>query len=1104
MMKTFTRISALLALCCTLGFSTLHAQQTCLTLDMFDAFGDGWNNGEFQLYSFADNSLVGTLTLAAGDVGSGEICVDDGCYYIEMLPGDWPGEITWTLTGSDEGSIDGDANSSGVVVSVNSDCILGCTDIAASNFNPAATIDDGSCQFCAGGEQVIAINMFDSFGDGWNGATFFIIDDLGNIAMTGTLATGTEGSVVDCLDAGCYTFSVTGGTFPGEVSWTLTDGIGNIIFAGGANEEYGFSWAGQTGCVIPGCMDDTCNNYNPFATEDDGSCVCPPANDDCADAIALGCGQSVDGTTISANLDAVVADCGGIPITEPGVWYTFIGTGQQVTLSTCNSGGADTRITVFSGTCAGLVCVAANDDACGLSSQLTFSTINGFAYYVMLHEWSFAPNSGAGVAFTLEMTCIDCDDVPINDDCAFALPQPDNIPTPGNLCCSSPDDISDCMAFQTGYGVWFTMNSSDYDTFDFTLLNGDMQGPDDGDGTNVGMVVYQDLGGGCGDLDAIACCFPVTDICAGSLSGIGLDIVPNTDYYFLVYTTDAEGCGNFSLNTNLAYLGCTDPGADNFDPTAEIEDGSCIYTQPPVNDLCDDAILLDCNSGVIGTTGLSTATNAPVGCALADDEGVWYTFVGDGQLITLSMCGSAIDSRISVVSSTDGCNGPFTCVVEEDNDFSAEGCPFPDTNDPNVTFITEIGTTYFVYVSAGQLDTDGDFIADLFDGPFLLDFTCEPVVEGCTNECACNYDPAANVEDNSCEYFSCVVCDPGSSAVLMDMTDAFGDGWNGATYTITDLAGNVIATGSIDAAACTTLGGIGGGVSAGFDVFCLEDGCYIMNTGGGVFDGEVGFSLEDENGNVIVSGGAGTFNFTVGAGLCGCTDPVACNYEPLATDDDNTCEYLTCAGCTDVLACNFNEDATITDNTECCYENCVTFIMNDAFGDGWNGAVATFTNAATGEIITTATLPNGTNATASICLEDGCFNLNVSNGTFPGEVSWTLAGINGGIVNGAPNGPDGVNFSVGSGNCTVGCTEPMACNYDPEAGFSDCTICEYTSCQGCTYPAASNYDMDALIDDGSCIIDAVSTCPADLDGDGVIGVSDLVIFIGAYGSVCPN
>ena len=37
----------------------------------------------------------------------------------------------------------------------------------------------------------------------------------------------------------------------------------------------------------------------------------------------------------------------------------------------------------------------------------------------------------------------------------------------------------------------------------------------------------------------------------------------------------------------------------------------------------------------------------------------------------------------------------------------------------------------------------------------------------------------------------------------------------------------------------------------------------------------------------------------------GCTDSMACNYQPGFSDDDGSCEYITCGGCTDDIACNY-------------------------------------------------------------------------------------------------------------------------------------------------------------------------------------------------------
>lgn len=55
---------------------------------------------------------------------------------------------------------------------------------------------------------------------------------------------------------------------------------------------------------------------------------------------------------------------------------------------------------------------------------------------------------------------------------------------------------------------------------------------------------------------------------------------------------------------------------------------------------------------------------------------------------------------------------------------------------------------------------------------------------------------------------------------------------------------------------------------------------------------------------------------------------------------------------------------------------------------------------------------------------------------------------------------------------------------------------------GCTYVNALNYNQDAEVDDGTCLFDAACPCPADLDGSGLISVSDLILFLGQFGSVC--
>ena len=54
----------------------------------------------------------------------------------------------------------------------------------------------------------------------------------------------------------------------------------------------------------------------------------------------------------------------------------------------------------------------------------------------------------------------------------------------------------------------------------------------------------------------------------------------------------------------------------------------------------------------------------------------------------------------------------------------------------------------------------------------------------------------------------------------------------------------------------------------------------------------------------------------------GCTDVWACNFDPLATEDDGSCDYQSCIGCTNQYACNYDTGAIYNDGS-CEYLSCV-------------------------------------------------------------------------------------------------------------------------------------------------------------------------------------
>ena len=84
-----------------------------------------------------------------------------------------------------------------------------------------------------------------------------------------------------------------------------------------------------------------------------------------------------------------------------------------------------------------------------------------------------------------------------------------------------------------------------------------------------------------------------------------------------------------------------------------------------------------------------------------------------------------------------------------------------------------------------------------------------------------------------------------------------------------------------------------------------------------------------------------------------------------------------------------------------------------------------------------------------------------------------------------------------------GCTNVNAVNFDASATDDDGS-CIVPLSPGCTYPSASNYEADADCDDGSCTFDGSGSndCPNDIDGDGTVAVSDLLLLLSSYGSEC--
>jgi hypothetical protein len=126
-------------------------------------------------------------------------------------------------------------------------------------------------------------------------------------------------------------------------------------------------------------------------------CPNPPANDDCFSALPVPVPSSTPGDTTFAQFDAAPF-CGAIE--APGVWYSVVGAGTNLTAALCDGQTAyDAKLSVYSGGCTGLQCATFNDDSCGLQPSVTWCAASGVTYFILVHGYD-----GAVGPFVLNVT----------------------------------------------------------------------------------------------------------------------------------------------------------------------------------------------------------------------------------------------------------------------------------------------------------------------------------------------------------------------------------------------------------------------------------------------------------------------------------------------------------------------------------------------------------------------------------------------------------------------------------------------------------------------------------------------------------------------------
>lgn len=485
----------------------------------------------------------------------------------------------------------------------------------------------------------------------------------------------------------------------------------------------------------------------------------PPANDNCGGAVGLvvntglSCAVQTAGTLQSATDSGVpVAPCaGGV---DDDVWYSFVaGSTQQVITLSSVTPATTMRMQLFSGACGTLTSVS-----CGLVDSYTTpnTLVIGDTYYVRVYS------NVATAQSTNFNICVTTPPVgpPANDNCAGAV----GLTVNAGQTCTSQTFGSVFGATASGNPVTPCFGTADDDVWYSFVATGSTHtvalNSVAGSSTQMNFNVFS---GSCGTLTNIGC--GATGIAPSTAVS---SLVAGNTYYVRVYTNVATANQNTTFNV-------------------------CV-TSPPANDQCANAIPVNCNSVVTGSTVGATSIGRPTtDCnetpardpfvAAQNGAGVWYTVQGWGGRMTASLCGSSFDTQIGIFT---GSCGAFTCVAGNDDDIGG-GC----TPQSKASWTSVAGTTYYVYVTSWGATTTGNF---------TLTMTCGSTTLPCdANGLNLEFQNAANA--------------------------------NQTTWEIQNEAGTATVLSGADPIPSNAIGTQG---------LCLPDGCYrlrILDSGG---DGMIG------------------------------------------------------------------------------------------------------------------------------------------------------------------------------------------------------------------------------------------------------------------------
>ena len=438
---------------------------------------------------------------------------------------------------------------------------------------------------------------------------------------------------------------------------------------------------------------------------------------------------------------------------------------------------------------------------------------------------------------------------------------------------------------------------------------------------------------------------------------IDVDDVAWSDTNWTVANSSIDSTVIFNTNCDVA-LGCMDTAAANYDSLAIIDDGSCILCAltASTNVLDESAAGASDGSVELIITGSGCVSDVQIGTGTVSDylHKLFYTFYHDSKV---RMIYEAAELSALGINQGDVMDELGWNILSQDG--SAATTPMAGANltvnGVNVwsgTYQAVLGMNSFVF-STPVAYTGGDL-----------------VVEWC-------FDNTAYTSGNN--YFECT--DVAANLCIAEYADF------AAGCTMTNLMSQGTTRPNLYLSTTS-------GAAYVFDWSNGDTTGFISNVTSGAYT----VTATDCNGCTV------TASATVGIMVFGCTDPLACNYDALATVDDASCSYPTvwqqafviCTGDSVVVGASvYTNSGAYTDTLltsggcdSVVYTNIslsapITWQQTFSLCDGESVVVGSNTYNATGDYIDTLTASNGCDSIVSTNVTVGTqLNINISTSAY--------------------------------------------------------------------------------------------------------------------------